>query len=71
MGAKFDKRAFERELKKATQHLEQQIPVPLEGSEDDAVAAVIADYKRRTRVVLDEGEVRKQVRELRTQAAGG
>lgn len=71
MGAKFDKRAFERELKKATAHLEQQIPVPLEGSEDDAVAAVIADYKERTGVVLDEREVRKQVRELRAQAAGG
>lgn len=71
MGAKFDKRAFERELKKATAHLEQQIPVPLDGSEDDAVTAVIADYRDRTGVVLDEHEVRKQVRELRAQAADG
>ena len=51
--------------------LEQQIPVPLDGSEDDAVAAVIADYEKRTGVTLDEDEVRQQVRELRAQATDG
>jgi 8-oxo-dGTP pyrophosphatase MutT (NUDIX family) len=59
---------FEQQVKKATAHLRQSIPVPTDGTEDHAVEAVIREYRERTGIELDEPVIRAEVRRLR---AGG
>jgi hypothetical protein len=58
-----------RQLEKATEHLKQEIPVPTDGTEDEAVEAVIREYRERTGVELDEPAVRAEVRRLREEAS--
>jgi hypothetical protein len=62
---------LERQIEEATAHLNQAIPVPTDGTEDDAVASVIHEYRQRTGVELDEPVVRAEVRRLRAEAADG
>jgi hypothetical protein len=40
---------IEQQLERATAHLRQSIPVPTDGTEDQAVEAVIREYRHRTR----------------------
>jgi hypothetical protein len=60
---------FDLKLEEATAHLRQTIEVPTDGTEDDAVAAVIDDYRDRTGVELDEFAIRAVVHRLREEAA--
>jgi hypothetical protein len=60
---------LERQIEKATAHLKQEILVPTDGTEDDAVASVMREYRQRTGVELDEPVIRAQVRRLREEAA--
>jgi hypothetical protein len=57
-------------LEKATAHLHQSISVPTDGTEDQAVEAVIHEYRERTGVELDEPAIRAEVRRLRAEATG-
>lgn len=43
--------------------------MPTEGTEDEAVASVISEYKERTGVELDEPAVRAEVRRLPAEAS--
>jgi hypothetical protein len=61
---------IEQQLERATAHLRQSISVPTDGSEDEAVDAVIREYRQRTGVELDEPVIRAEVRRLRAHAAG-
>jgi hypothetical protein len=61
---------IEQQLERATAHLRQSIPVPTDGTEDQAVEAVIREYRQRTGIELDEPVVRAEVRRLRAQTAG-
>jgi hypothetical protein len=60
-----------RQVEKATAHLGQTIEVPTDGTEDDAVAAVMSEYRNRTGVELEESAVRAEVRRMREEADGG
>ena len=61
---------LEQQLVKATAHLHQSIPVPTDGTEDQAVEAVINEYRHRAGVELDAPVVRAEVRRLRAEATG-
>jgi hypothetical protein len=61
---------IEQQLENATAHLRQSIPVPADGTEDEAVEAVIREYGQRTGVELDEPVIRAEVRRLRAEVAG-
>jgi hypothetical protein len=61
---------FEQQVEKATAHLRQSIPVPTDGTEDQAVEAVLREYRERTGVELDEPAIRAEVRRLRAQNTG-
>jgi hypothetical protein len=60
---------LEQQIDKATEHLKQQIPVPTDGAEDEAVEAVIREYRQTTGVELDESAVRAEVRRLRAEVS--
>ena len=59
---------LERQIENATAHLKQEILVPTDGTEDEAVASVIREYRQRTGVELDKPAVRAEVRRLREEA---
>jgi hypothetical protein len=51
-------------------NLTRALPVPTDGTGDQAVEAVIREYRQRTGIELDEPAVRPEVRRLRAQTAG-
>jgi hypothetical protein len=61
---------IEQQLEKATAHLQQSIPVPTDATEDQAVEAVIHEYRERTGVELDEPAIRAEVRWLQAEVTG-
>jgi hypothetical protein len=51
---------MEQQVERATAHLRQSIPVPTDGTEDDAVEAVIREYRHRTGIQLDVPVIRAE-----------